>query len=167
RTDLAQFTGRPARQVRSWALPTAVIGAGGRDVLGAVALASIDADRHVDTFPFRITRDVIAHGQNRYLIYCVVCHDPLGTGHGKIVDRGSPRPPSYHIPRLRQAPVGHFFDVITNGYGSMPDYKQQIPVRDRWAIVAYVRALQLSQHFPEGKLTGAMKSERDKQEGQR
>jgi hypothetical protein len=95
------------------------------------------------------------------MIYCVVCHDPLGTGRGKIVERGYTQPPSYHIERLRKAPVGRFFDVMTNGYGSMPDYKQQIPPWDRWAIAAYVRALQLSQHFPAKDLPPDMRKEWD------
>ena len=118
----------------------------------------------VDAFPFSVTRDVLEQGRNRYMIYCVVCHDPLGTGHGKIVERGYTQPPSYHLPRLRQAPVGHLFDVMTNGYGSMPSYREQVPPRDRWAIAAYIRALQLSQHFPEKELTKAMRDEREKQE---
>jgi mono/diheme cytochrome c family protein len=113
----------------------------------------------VDTFPFPISLKVLKQGQDRYMIYCVVCHDPLGTGGGKIVERGYTRPPSYHIDRLRTAPVGHFFDVITNGYGSMPDYKQQVPPRDRWAIVAYIRALQLSQHFPVKELPADLRAE--------
>jgi mono/diheme cytochrome c family protein len=113
----------------------------------------------VDTFPFPISLKELKHGQNRYMIYCVVCHDPLGTGEGKIVERGYTRPPSFHIDRLRAAPVGHFFDVITNGYGSMPDYKQQVSPRDRWAIVAYIRALQLSQHFPLKDLSADMRAE--------
>src|SRR3954452_23415421 len=93
------------------------------------------------------------------MIYCVVWHDAMGTGHGKIVERGYTAPPSYHIERLRQVPVGHFFAVMTDGYGSMPSYANQIPPRDRWAIAAYIRALQLSQHFPEKELTDAMRSE--------
>jgi mono/diheme cytochrome c family protein len=116
----------------------------------------------VDTFPFAITREVLKHGQDRYMIYCVVCHDPLGTGRGKIVERGYTPPPSYHIDRLRQAPVGYFFTVISNGYGSMPDHKQQIPPRDRWAIVAYLRALQLSQHFPIKDLPADLRAEWEK-----
>lgn len=107
----------------------------------------------VDEFPIPINEQTIEHGRNRYMIYCVVCHDAAGTGHGKIVERGFTSPPSYHSDRLRNAPVGHLFRVVTLGYGSMPSYASQIPVRDRWAIVAYVRALQLSQHFPEGQLT--------------
>jgi mono/diheme cytochrome c family protein len=114
----------------------------------------METETDVDSFPFPITRAVLKRGQDRYQIYCVVCHDPLGTGRGKIVERGYTPPPSYHIDRLRQVPVGHFFDVITNGYGSMPDYKQQVPPRDRWAIAAYIRALQ-----PEKDLTPEMRQQ--------
>src|SRR5262249_15614701 len=110
---------------------------------------------------FPVTREVLQHGQNRYMIYCVVCHDPLGTGHGKIVERGYTRPPSYHIERLRSVPVGYIFDVITNGYGSMPEYKQQVPPRDRWAIVAYMRALELSQHYLVKELPEELRKEWD------
>jgi len=113
----------------------------------------------VDEFPFPITREILEHGRDRFMIYCVVCHDAAGTGFGKIVERGYTRPPSYHIDRLRQAPVGHIFRVISQGYGSMPSYAAQIPTRDRWAIVAYVRALQLSQHFPVEKLPDDMRKE--------
>ncbi len=99
-----------------------------------------------DKFPFPITRDVITRGQERFDIYCAPCHGLAGNGDGPIVKRGFTAPPSYHIDRLRQAPVGHFFDVITNGFGAMPSYAEQVAVRDRWAIIAYIRALQLSQH---------------------
>ena len=97
-------------------------------------------------FPFPVTRDVVARGQQRFNVYCSPCHDRLGTGDGMIVRRGYRRPPSYHIDRLRQVPNGYIFDVITNGFGAMPDYAAQIAPRDRWAIVAYVRALQISQN---------------------
>ena len=107
-----------------------------------------------------MTEPVLEHGYHRFMIYCVVCHDPLGTGQGKIVQRGYTAPPSYHIERLRKAPVGYLFAVISEGYGSMPSYGAQIPVRDRWAIVGYLRALQASQHFPEAKLTDEMRRER-------
>jgi hypothetical protein len=100
----------------------------------------------VDTFPFPITRDVLARGRERYNIYCTPCHDYTGSGQGMIVQRGFPAPPSYHIDRLRLAPVGHFYDVITNGYGAMYSYAARVPPDDRWAIVAYIRALQMSQH---------------------
>jgi mono/diheme cytochrome c family protein len=98
------------------------------------------------TFPFPVTAAVLDRGQERFNIYCTPCHDRLGTGLGMVVRRGYRQPPSYHTERLRQAPVGHFFDVITRGLGAMPDYAAQIPPRDRWAIVAYIRALQLSQN---------------------
>ncbi len=98
-----------------------------------------------DAFPFPMTADVLARGRERFNIYCAPCHSRLGDGNGMIVQRGYRRPPSFHIDRLRNAPVGHFFDVITNGFGAMPDYAAQIPPRDRWAIIGYIRALQLSQ----------------------
>jgi hypothetical protein len=97
-------------------------------------------------FPFPITRDVLARGQGRFNIYCAPCHGQTGGGNGMIVQRGFTAPPTFHQDRLRTAPVGHYFDVMTNGFGAMPSYAAQIPVRDRWAIIAYIRALQLSQH---------------------
>ena len=100
----------------------------------------------VNTFPFPITRQDLERGQQRFNIYCTPCHDYTGSGHGMVVERGFPPPPSYHIDRLRNAPVGHFFDVMTNGYGTMYSYADRISVRDRWCIAAYIRALQLSQH---------------------
>ncbi len=103
-------------------------------------------------FPFPVTADLLKRGQERYGIYCAMCHGATGYGDGMIVRRGYRRPPSYHDDRLRQAPVGHFFDVITNGWGAMPDYAAQIPAQDRWAIIAYVRALQLSQQVPQGEV---------------
>ncbi len=111
----------------------------------------------LDTFPFPVTKEVIVRGQDRFNIYCTPCHDRLGYGNGMIVRRGYRKPPSYHIDRLRQAPNGYLYDVIASGFGAMPDYAAQIPPRDRWAIVAYVRALQLSQQAaigdvpPEGR----------------
>ena len=101
-----------------------------------------------DEMPFPATKEVLERGRERYNIYCAPCHSRLGDGNGMIVQRGYRRPPSYHIDRLRNAPLGHFFDVITNGFGAMPDYAAQIPARDRWAIIAYIRALQLSQQAP-------------------
>jgi mono/diheme cytochrome c family protein len=101
----------------------------------------------VETFPIPIDKAAIDRGQERFNIYCSVCHGMTGNGDGMIQRRGfnKPSPASYHQDRLRQAPVGHFFDVITNGWGAMPSYASQIPVADRWKIIAYVRALQLSQ----------------------
>ena len=88
----------------------------------------------------------MARGQERFDIFCSPCHGRTGEGDGMVVQRGYRRPPSFHDDRLRNAPVGHFFDVITNGFGAMPDYAAQIQAEDRWAIVAYIRALQLSEH---------------------
>jgi mono/diheme cytochrome c family protein len=126
------------------------------------AVSDPENEQLVDTFPIPITQAVLEHGYHRYMIYCVACHDPLGTGQGKIVERGYTAPPSYHIQRLREAPPGRFFAVITEGYGSMPSYGAQIPPHDRWAIAAYIRALQLSQHFPEGQLTPEMREQLDR-----
>ena len=100
----------------------------------------------LDTFPFAVTKDVVERGQDRYNVYCAPCHDRTGSGDGMIVKRGYRRPPSYHIDRLRQVPNGYLYDVITSGFGAMPDYAAQIAPRDRWAIVAYIRALQMSQN---------------------
>jgi len=98
-----------------------------------------------DYMPFPVTEQVLARGQQRFNIYCAPCHSRLGDGNGMIPQRGFRHPPSYHDERLRKAPLGYFFDVMTNGFGAMSDYASQIPVRDRWCIVAYIRALQLSQ----------------------
>jgi len=124
-------------------------------VPGTIARGQLNDDEHlytgrvngvlVATFPYPVTRQVLERGHGRYDIYCAPCHDAVGNGNGMVVRRGYKQPPSYHIDRLRDAPVGHYFDVMTNGFGAMPDYSAQLPVRDRWAIVAYIRALQLSQ----------------------
>lgn len=98
----------------------------------------------VNEFPISITEEVIKRGQARYNIYCTPCHGYLGDGNGMIVQRGLVGPANFHSDRLTTAPVGHFFDVITNGFGRMVSM-DQIPVRDRWAIIAYIKALQLSQ----------------------
>jgi Cytochrome C oxidase, cbb3-type, subunit III len=123
---------------------------------GTVARGQLDADEQfyagkvdgkpVETFPFPIDREILLRGQERFNIFCSPCHDRVGSGEGMIVRRGYRAPPSLHIDRLRAAPPGHFFDVISHGFGAMPDYAAQIPPADRWAIVAYIRALQLSQH---------------------
>jgi mono/diheme cytochrome c family protein len=106
----------------------------------------------VEAFPIPIDKGAIDRGQERYNIYCSVCHGATGNGDGMIARRGfnKPLPASYHQDRLRQAPVGHFFDAMTNGWGAMPSYASQIPVEDRWKIIAYIRALQLSQ-MPNGE----------------
>src|SRR5581483_2884422 len=100
----------------------------------------------VDGFPFAIDAAALNRGQERYTIYCTPCHGRTGDGNGMIPSRGYRHPPSFHTDTLRNAKTGHFFDVMTNGFGSMPSYAHQIPVEDRWKIVAYIRALQLSQN---------------------
>jgi len=97
-----------------------------------------------EAFPFPVTREILDRGRERFDIYCTPCHGLSGDGDGMIVQRGFRRPPSLHIDRLRAAPAGHFFDVITNGFGVMYPYDYRVAPRDRWAIVAYIRALQLS-----------------------
>jgi mono/diheme cytochrome c family protein len=106
----------------------------------------------VDAFPFAVTADVLARGRERYEIYCSPCHDRLGTGRGMIVRRGYRQPRSFHVEALRTAPAGHFFEHMTMGFGAMPSYAQQITARDRWTIVAYIRALQLSRNAPIAEL---------------
>jgi hypothetical protein len=124
---------------------------------GTVARGQLQADQYFytgkigsnpgDYMPFPVTKQVLERGRERYDIFCAPCHSRLGDGEGFVTSRGfSRRPPSYHIPRLEKAPLGYFFDVMTNGFGVMPDYASQIPPDDRWKIVAYIRALQLSQN---------------------
>ena len=99
----------------------------------------------VEALPLPFTPELLKRGQQRFNIYCSPCHDLVGSGRGMVVQRGFKAPPSFHSDRLRQAPVGYFFDVMTNGFGAMPDYRAQVEPADRWAIVAYIRALQRSQ----------------------
>jgi mono/diheme cytochrome c family protein len=96
--------------------------------------------------PVELTAALLRRGQERYNIYCSVCHARTGDGNGMIVQRGYRQPPTFHSDRLRGVPVGHFFDVATSGFGAMPSYALQVPTKDRWAIAAYIRALQLSQY---------------------
>jgi mono/diheme cytochrome c family protein len=104
-------------------------------------------------FPFGVDEALMRRGRERFDIYCSPCHGLTGEGDGMIVQRGYRRPPSFHTDRLRQAPPGHLFDVITSGFGAMPDYAAQIAVRDRWLIAAYIRALQLSQNAAVAQLS--------------
>jgi cytochrome c553 len=98
-----------------------------------------------DTFPMPVTAEMMARGRERFNVFCAPCHGRTGQGNGMIVQRGFRAPTSYHEERLRDAPVGYFFDVMTHGFGAMLDYASQVPVADRWAIAAYIRALQFSQ----------------------
>ena len=112
-----------------------------------------DPKADVDVFPIAVNKELIERGHQRFDVYCSPCHGMLGNGLGMIVRRGFKEPPSYHIDRLRNAPAGHFYDVITNGYGAMYNYAAQITPHDRWAIISYIRALQYSQNQKAGTLT--------------
>jgi len=114
------------------------------DAKGNTIVATFPND--VEELPLPLTKELLERGEQRYRVFCIVCHGPVGKGDGMVVRRGYPQPTTYHDDRLRNAPVGHFFDVITNGWGKMNGYSSQIPVADRWAIVAYIRALQASQN---------------------
>lgn len=121
-------------------------------VANTVARGQLNEDRHLfegvvdgrpaETFPMPVTAEVMARGQERFNVFCSPCHGRTGQGNGMIVQRGFRQPPSFHDQRLVEAPVGYYFDVITNGFGAMQDYRSQVPVADRWAIAAYIRALQ-------------------------
>lgn len=114
-------------------------------------------DEMAETLPMPVTEELLARGRERYNIYCSVCHAPSGYGDGMVVQRGFKVPQSLHIERLRTAPDGYFFDVITRGFGMMPSYSYQVPPADRWAIIAYIRALQLSQYASMDDVPEAMR----------
>ena len=130
-------------------------------ITGTIARGHLDADAYFytgkigandgDYLPFPVNQQVLERGQQRFNIYCAPCHGEIGDGNGMIVQRGFRQPPSYMEDRLRNAPVGYFFDVMTNGFGAMPDYSQQVQPADRWAIAAYIRALQRTGPALEGK----------------
>jgi mono/diheme cytochrome c family protein len=125
-------------------------------VEGTVARGQLNEDEALHTgksggafvtqLPMPADLPLLERGRQRYDIYCTPCHGLAGNGDGMVVRRGYRKPSSFHDDRLRAQPAGYFFDVMTNGFGAMPDYAAQVGVRDRWAIVAYIRALQLSQH---------------------
>lgn len=138
-------------------------------VLHTVARGHLDEDEAfytgkigtnlVTTLPIPVTQELLQRGRERFEIYCSVCHGRTGEGNGMIVQRGFPIPPSYHIERLRQAPVGHFFDVMTQGYGIMYSYAERVKPEDRWAIAAYIRALQLSHNMKLAELPPAERAQ--------
>ncbi len=138
RADKALYTGKkdnvdPNAQVQTTT-----------DASGNTLVASFP--NAIDEFPLPVTQQLLDRGEQRYKAFCMVCHGPTGNGDGMVVRRGFTKPPTYNDDRLRNAPVGHFYDVITNGQGRMNSYAHMIPVADRWAIVAYIRALQISQN---------------------
>lgn len=159
---LSACGGQMSRQPRHDPLDASLFWEDGRSsrdlVPGTVARGLLREDEHLygaiadgtlaASFPFPVTMDVMARGQERYDIYCAPCHGHAGYGDGMIVQRGFTPPNSFHEERLRLAPEGYYFNVITNGFGAMYSYADRIPPEDRWAIIAYVRALQFSQYAP-------------------
>jgi len=141
RSDKALYTGK-----KDNADPNAPVQST-TDALGNTVITTFP--NAIEEFPVPVTKELVDRGEQRYKVFCIVCHGPTGNGDGMIVRRGFTKPPTYNDDRLRNAPVGHFYDVITNGQGRMNSYASQIPVADRWAIVAYIRALQISQN-PDG-----------------
>ena len=139
--------------------------------LAASSQPPLNPDEFATELPFPLTIEILEHGQERYTIYCAVCHGPTGAGDGTVVRRGFTRPPSYIIDNsrqfarsgfqvpLRDVPLGYVFEVITHGYGAMADYAGQIEPRDRWAIAAYIRALQFSQQAPLDALPTGIRDE--------
>lgn len=137
-----------------------------------VARGSLQEDTHYFTgrmpdgsmateLPMPMTKALLKRGQERFTIYCTPCHGQTGDGRGMVVRRGYKQPTSYHDERLRQVPIGYFFDVMTNGFAVMPSYAPQVPPEDRWAIAAYIRALQLSQHVDASSLTAEQRAALD------
>jgi mono/diheme cytochrome c family protein len=158
KTDTEFFTGKKAgrtstsaspAQTPSSTQPSGPNPAAGAPPQGAAPQGAAAYPDDVEVFPIAVTREVIVRGKERYEIFCTACHGLTGNGDGMIVRRGFRRAASFNDDRVRQAPVGHYFDAITNGWGAMPSYAPQISAQDRWAIVAYIRALQLSQQVPE------------------
>ena len=142
-------------------------------VAGTVARGRLFEDEHLyrgtvdgqpaESFPFEVTRAVLERGRERYGIHCAPCHGASGDGDGMVVRRGMKQPPSYHLARLREVPPSYFFDVITNGFGAMYDFSDRVVPEDRWAIAAFVRALQLSQNAQLEDLPAAARAELEAQ----
>ena len=126
-------------------------------VAGTIARGDLAPDEEATNKP-AVTAELLTRGREQYNVYCSPCHDRVGTGRGIVVERGMPQPVSFHEQRLREADDQYFFDAITNGYGAMYSYSSRIRARDRWAIVAYLRALQLSQHVAAADLPDEMKA---------
>lgn len=147
REDVEFFTGKK----RAAAPGSQSVSTGPQPATGNQSAVNAYPD-DVDILPIPVTQEIVERGRERYNIFCSACHGLTGYGDGIVVRRGFRRAASFHDERLREAPVGHFFDAVTNGWGAMPSYAAQIPVQDRWAIIAYVRALQLSQQTQPGAM---------------
>jgi mono/diheme cytochrome c family protein len=141
-------------------------------VVNTVARGQLREDRHLfegvvdgrpaETFPMPVTAAVLERGRDRFNVFCSPCHGRTGSGDGMVVQRGFRKPPSYHEDRLRAAPVGYYFDVMTRGFGAMQDYSSQLTVEDRWAVAAYIRALHLSQHATVDDVPAARRGDLDR-----
>jgi mono/diheme cytochrome c family protein len=177
--DPAFDTGLAAGYSTTPVKAAALVGAPGVPAAGALLTAQQELDRYVNYLPFPRAemKDMLERGRERFDIYCAVCHGRDGDGKGMIPQRGFTEPPNFHTDKsrgfrhkgydvpLRKVPVGYVFEVVTRGYGAMPDYAEQVPVRDRWAIISYVRALQLSRHVEVARLPGAERQRLDRQLG--
>lgn len=164
-------TGKRRLTTEDWARITAITAQSSASPLEAAPF-SIDWSFYQETFPISVGPSTLKRGEDRFNIYCSVCHDRVGNGKGMIVQRGFTAPPSFHTDwsrgfkmkgvdlKLRQAPVGYYFEVITHGFGAMPDYAEQIAPNDRWAIVAYIRTLQFSQHASPSDIRDAAEKKR-------
>lgn len=124
---------------------------------GSIENDSLYEPKDSNAFPLPLTKELLVRGKERYEIFCTPCHGLQGDGQGMVAMRGMKHPPSYHQDRLRAEPNGYYFDVVTNGFGAMYGYASQIPPKDRWAIIAYVRALQLSRNAPVGELQDGLR----------
>lgn len=125
---------------------------------GSLADDDLFVSKDSNAFPLPLTPALLSRGQERYKIFCTPCHGLQGDGNGMVAMRGMKHPPTYHQDRLRQVPNGYLYDVVTNGFGAMLGYSAQIPPADRWAIIAYVRALQLSRNAPVSELSPALRA---------
>src|SRR5688572_11292765 len=160
KTDTEFFTGKKAGRANANApgTPPPTTGPQPATVAGTAPQGAAAYPDDVEVFPIQVTKETVRRGKERYEIFCTACHGLTGDGDGMIVRRGFRRAASFNDDRLRLAPVGHFFDAISNGWGAMPSYAPQIPPQDRWAIVAYIRALQLSQAVPQQSETAGTKA---------
>jgi len=159
-TDTEFFAGKKAGLTSATApgAPSQTAGPQPALVAGSAPQGAAAYPDDVEVFPIAVTKETVQRGRERYEIFCSACHGLTGNGDGMIVRRGFRRAASFNDDRLRLAPVGHFFDAISNGWGAMPSYAPQIPPQDRWAIVAYIRALQLSQAVPQQSETAGTKA---------
>jgi mono/diheme cytochrome c family protein len=160
KTDTEFFTGKKAGRaaVNTPGTPGQIAGPQPTAANGAAPQGAAAYPDDVEVFPIPVTKETVRRGKERYEIFCSACHGLTGNGDGMIVRRGFRRAATFNDDRMRQAPVGHFFDAITNGWGAMPSYAPQIPPQDRWAIIAYIRALQISQQIAEPAVTPGAKA---------